>query len=133
MPGMYQAGYCEDVLMPRLETPPQMLIKQEPSYSPLTPDAAMSNSFGLMLSEPSLAPDVNIVGGGHGHGPATYVLAGADQNQMYHVGPTPCQLPYGLGDVTGIYQGGSMPPGVGNGVNERFYGTAGYEWSNDGL
>ncbi|KAH6876864.1 hypothetical protein B0T10DRAFT_414049, partial [Thelonectria olida] len=57
LPGMFPPSYGgEQLLLPRLEPPPQMGIKQEPAYSPLTPETTAPDSlFGLMLPEPSLA------------------------------------------------------------------------------
>ncbi|KAF7559237.1 hypothetical protein G7046_g4916 [Stylonectria norvegica] len=88
VPGMMYNPYaCDDLLVPRLETPHQhMSIKQEvhPSYqqghhshqnhSPLTPEPTAADHFGLMIPGPSLAHHHGV--GGSTSGTSYNALAG---------------------------------------------------------
>ncbi|EKJ70573.1 hypothetical protein FPSE_09218 [Fusarium pseudograminearum CS3096] len=135
MPSMYQSqsqsqqGY-EDMMIPRIERMPQTVVKQE--YSPMTPD---SNTFGFMLPEPSLihAHAANSSSSASTHGTTAYALPSGAQS-MY-LGSSPCEYPYGMVDVTGVYQGsGHNTASVG--VNERLMGIGPnpvYNWNNQGL
>ncbi|KAM0345564.1 hypothetical protein ACHAPU_006494 [Fusarium lateritium] len=137
MPSMYQShhqqGY-EDMMMPRMETMPQTAIKQE--YSPMTPD---SSAFGFVLPEPSLihAHAANSgssasAGNVNGNGTTAYVLpTGGHQPQGMYVGSSPCEYPYGMVDVTGVYQGAGH-----NTTSERLLGigpNAVYSWNGQAL
>jgi hypothetical protein len=141
LPGMFPPHYGgEQLLLPRLEPPPQMGIKQEPAYSPLTPETtAPDSSFGLMLPEPSLASH-------HAHGTAsdssipdaTYSLVNGGQGSMYS------HFPYSAHDVTGVYHPGQyqdLPPQRTSslqvplvpGGNGHHFGTLhneSYEWNH---
>ncbi|KAL6919594.1 hypothetical protein FSST1_003620 [Fusarium sambucinum] len=135
MPSMYQSqpqsqqGY-EDMMIPRMERMPQTAVKQE--YSPMTPD---SNAFGFMLPEPSLihAHAANSSSSASNHGTTAYAIPSGAQS-MY-LGSSPCEYPYGMVDVTGVYQGsGHNVASVG--VNERLMGIAPspvYNWNGQGL
>lgn len=143
MPSMYQSpqpqhrGY-EGLMMPRVERMPQPVIKQE--YSPMTPD---SSGFGFVLPEPSLihAHAVNS-SASNSNGTTAYTLPSGTQS-MY-VGSSPCEYPYGMVDVTGVYQGSghNSPTGAGasasasGGVNERLIGIGPndvYSWNGQAL
>ncbi|KAM0253504.1 hypothetical protein ACHAP5_000533 [Fusarium lateritium] len=153
MPGMLmshhqqQQGY-EDLMMPGIEAMSQTAIKQE--YSPMTPD---SSAFGFVLPEPSLihahadnssasASASNGIGIGignvnvNGSGPTAYALpSGGHQTQSMYVGSSPCEYPYGMVDVTGVYQGAGHNTASG-GVNERLIGigpNAVYNWNGQAL
>ncbi|KAK2937011.1 Fork head domain [Fusarium oxysporum f. sp. vasinfectum] len=130
-------GY-EGLMMPRVERMPQPVIKQE--YSPMTPD---SSGFGFVLPEPSLihAHAVNS-SASNSNGTTAYTLPSGTQG-MY-VGSSPCEYPYGMVDVTGVYQGSShnSPTGAGasasasGGVNERLIGIGPndvYSWNGQAL
>ncbi|KAF4975647.1 hypothetical protein FZEAL_7582 [Fusarium zealandicum] len=139
MPGMYQAQYVyDDMMIPRLETPPQqMTVKHEQNCSPLTPETTAPGAFGLMLPEPSMTNAHAVTtSASNNHGSTAYSLAGGGQGHMY-VGASPYQFPYGLVDVTGVYQGNGGHDSVSGGVNERLLGMShnntGYSWSNHGL
>ncbi|RBQ69048.1 hypothetical protein FVER14953_00384 [Fusarium verticillioides] len=146
MPSMYQSpqpqhrGY-EELMMPRVDRMPQPVMKQE--YSPMTPD---SSGFGFVLPEPSLvhAHAVNS-SASNSNGTTAYTLPSGTQS-MY-VGSSPCEYPYGMVDVTGVYQGSghNSPAGAGvsasavsasDGVNERLIGIGPndvYSWNGQAL
>lgn len=126
----------------------QTAIKQE--YSPMTPD---SSAFGFVLPEPSLihahavnssasasASASNVNGNANvdnnGSGPTAYaLLSGGHQAQSMYVGSSPCEYPYGMVDVTGVYQGAGHNT-VSGGVNERLMGigpNAVYNWNGQAL
>ncbi|KAF4461472.1 forkhead box o4 [Fusarium albosuccineum] len=139
MPGMYQQPppYAyEDMMTPRLQRQPQMTIKTEHDYSSLTPQATAHNSFGMMLPDPSLLHAHTVTSGVSSNpGTASYTLAGGGQGNMY-VGASPCEFPYGLVDVTGVYQGSGGHHAASGGVDERLLGMGQntvYNWSNNGL
>ncbi|KAH7256360.1 hypothetical protein BKA59DRAFT_390322 [Fusarium tricinctum] len=159
-----QLGY-EDMMMPRIEAMSQTAIKQDYSpikqeyspmaqtaikqeYSPMTPD---SSAFGFVLPEPSLihahavnssaSASVSNVNGNanvdvNGNGPTAYaLLSGGHQAQSMYVGSSPCEYPYGMVDVTGVYQGAGHNT-VSGGVNERLIGigpNAVYNWNGQAL
>ncbi|KAF4963745.1 hypothetical protein FSARC_8269 [Fusarium sarcochroum] len=134
MPGMYQSQQAyEDMMMPRIERLPQTAIKQE-NNSPMTPDSSGHEAFGFMLPEPSLIhAHAASSSASNNHGTTAYALPSGTQN-MY-VGPSPCEFPYGVADVTGVYQGGGHHATSG-GVNERLMGigpNAVYNWHSQGL
>jgi hypothetical protein len=131
-------------MMPQIEAMSQTAIKQE--YSPITPD---SSAFGFVLPEPSLIHahaanssanasasngngNVNV----NGSGPTAYALpSGGHQTQSMYVGSSPCEYPYGMVDVTGVYQGAGHNTASG-GVNERLIGigpNAVYNWNGQAL
>ncbi|KAJ4263646.1 hypothetical protein NW762_006470 [Fusarium torreyae] len=135
MPGMYQSQQAyEDMMMPRIERLPQTAIKQE-NYSPMTPDSSGHEAFGFMLPEPSLIhAHAASSSASNNHGTTAYALPSGTQN-MY-VGPSPCEFPYGVADVTGVYQGGGGHHSASGGVNERLMGigpNAVYNWNGQGL
>lgn len=146
------------MMMPRLEAMSQTAIKQEYSpmaqtaikqeYSPMTPD---SSAFGFVLPEPSLihahavnssasASASNVNGNANvdinGSGPTAYaLLSGGHQAQSMYVGSSPCEYPYGMVDVTGVYQGAGHNT-VSGGVNERLIEigpNAVYNWNGQAL
>ncbi|RGP74894.1 forkhead box o4 [Fusarium longipes] len=135
MPSMYQSqsqsqqGY-DDMMIPRIERMSQTVIKQE--YSPMTPD---SNAFGFMLPEPSLihAHAANSSSSASNHGTTAYGLPGGAQS-MY-LGSSPCEYPYGMIDVAGVYQGSGHNT-ASAGVNERLMSIGPspvYNWNSQGL
>ncbi|KAM0543176.1 hypothetical protein ACHAPJ_012431 [Fusarium lateritium] len=135
MPGMYQSQQAYgDMMMPRIERLPQTAIKQE-NYSPMTPDSSGHEAFGFMLPEPSLIhAHAASSSASNSHGTTAYALPSGTQN-MY-VGPSPCEFPYGVADVTGVYQGGGGHHPASGGVNERLMGigpNAVYNWNGQGL
>lgn len=134
------------MMMPRIEAMSQTAIKQE--YSPMTPD---SSAFGFVLPEPSLihahavnssasASASNVNGNANvdvnGSGPTAYaLLSGGHQAQSMYVGSSPCEYPYGMVDVTGVYQGAGHNT-VSGGVNERLIEigpNAVYNWNGQAL
>ncbi|KAK7403896.1 hypothetical protein QQX98_010352 [Neonectria punicea] len=142
LPGMAMYPYGnggDNMLVPRLDTPPQMGIKQEPSYSPLTPETTAPDSFGMMLPEPSLAHQgtTSAIQG------ATYALVSGSQGNQgpatnMYTGPSPCDFPYNLNDVSGIYQGDypQSSEQVVSGGSECLFGPAngeGYQWHHEAL
>ncbi|RBR23574.1 uncharacterized protein FIESC28_03756 [Fusarium coffeatum] len=139
--GMYQSqshqqGY-EDVMMPRIERMPQTVSNVKQEYSPMTPD---SNAFGFMLPEPSLihahAANSSPSATNHTHGTTAYAIPpGGAHPHTQCLGSSPCEYPYSMADVTGVYQGsgpGHNTPSVG--VNERLMGIGPtYNWNCQGL
>lgn len=126
-PGMSPYHY-DDLMAPRLEPPPQMMIKAEQNAPPLTPDVTAPDSFGSLMPAPGFAHHGT---SGTSNG-ATYATGGLHQGHMY-VGP-PCEFPYGLAEVTGIYQPGHHSAGAGGGprpfetIHDGLYG-----WNEDVL
>ncbi|WKT39824.1 Fork head domain [Fusarium oxysporum f. sp. vasinfectum] len=129
-------GY-EGLMMPRVERMPQPVIKQE--YSPMTPD---SSGFGFVLPEPSLIHAHAVNSSASNSNDTAYTLPSGTQS-MY-IGSSPCEYPYGMVDVTGVYQGSShnSPTGAGasasasGGVNERLIGIGPndvYSWNGQAL
>jgi hypothetical protein len=130
-------------MMPRVDRMPQPVMKQ--GYSPMTPD---SSGFGFVLPEPSLihAHAVNS-SASNSNGTTAYTLPSGTQS-MY-VGSSPCEYPYGMVDVTGVYQGSghNSPAAAGagvsasaasasDGVNERLIGIGPndvYSWNGQAL
>jgi hypothetical protein len=117
-------------MIPRIERMPQTVVKQE--YSPMTSD---SNVFGFMLPEPSLmhAHAANSSSSASNHGTTAYALPSGAQS-MY-LGSSPCEYPYGMVDVTGVYQGSGHNT-ASAGVNERLIGIGPspvYTWNGQGL
>ncbi|KPM45916.1 hypothetical protein AK830_g566, partial [Neonectria ditissima] len=141
MPGMGTYTYGADgnaMLAQRLGTPPQMIIKQESSYSPLTPETTAPDSFGMMLPEPSLAhQSASAIQG------ATFALpsgnaASQESHGLMYTGPSPCDFPCNLNQVSGIYQGECPQPNeqaAGGGSGFLFGPTNGqdYQWHHDAL
>ncbi|KAH7156457.1 hypothetical protein EDB81DRAFT_880774 [Dactylonectria macrodidyma] len=131
--GMFPYG-GDDMLNPPQGTPPHMVIKQEPTYSSLTPEANAADSFPLMLPEPILAhQDISANPG------AAYGLASGSQGPMYNVTtPSPCDFPFNFNDISGMYQGeysqsnGQHTVGGANGgLFGPMTGDTPYPWSND--
>ncbi|KAF7553758.1 hypothetical protein G7Z17_g3412 [Cylindrodendrum hubeiense] len=131
LPAMYQYG-GDDMLHPPLDATPQMVIKQEPVYSPLTPETTAPDSFPLMLPEPSQAHH-----GVSANPGAAYALASGSQGPMY-TAPSPCEFPFGFNDISGMYQGDYSPVngqhvvgGTNGGLFGPVNGDTSYGWSND--
>ncbi|KAF4440260.1 Forkhead box protein O4 [Fusarium austroafricanum] len=138
MPSMYQSPQrqsYEDMMMPQIERMTQPVVKQE--YSPMTPD---SSGFGFMLPESSLVhAHAGSSSASNSNGTTAYALPSGTPN-MY-VGTSPCEYPYGMVDVTGVYQGSghngaAVAPNASGGVNERLMGigpNAVYSWNGQAL
>ncbi|KAH7155658.1 hypothetical protein B0J13DRAFT_231619 [Dactylonectria estremocensis] len=130
--GMFSYG-GDDMLNPQ-GTSPHMVIKQEPTYSPLTPETNAADSFPSMLPEPILAHQEISANPG-----AAYGLASGSQGPMYNVTtPSPCDFPFNFNDISGMYQGeysqsnGQHTVGGANGgLFGPMTGDTSYGWSND--
>lgn len=127
---MYQFG-GDEMLQTPLQTPPQMAITQNPTYSPLTPETNAPNSFSLVLPEASQAHH-----GVSANPAAAYALAGGNQGSLYNA-PSPSEFPFGFNDISGMYPGeysqNNSQHIVGGASGGLFpiNGDASYGWGND--
>ncbi|KAF5027115.1 hypothetical protein F66182_780 [Fusarium sp. NRRL 66182] len=141
MPGMYHPYQVyEDMMLP------QTAVRHESNYSPMTPNTpGGAEAFGLMLQEPSLTHAHAVsssASNNHVHSATSAATASASAygltsgTQPMYVGSSPCEFPYGMADVTGVYQGNDGHHAASGGVNERLLGigpNAVYNWNGQGL
>ncbi|KAH8734657.1 hypothetical protein BGZ61DRAFT_527974 [Ilyonectria robusta] len=95
---MYPYG-GDEMLQTPLQTPPQMAITQNPTYSPLTPETNAPDSFSLVLPEASQAHH-----GVSANPAAAYALASGNQGSLYNA-PSPSEFPFSFNDISGMYPG----------------------------